>query len=450
MKKASACFKAYDIRGRLPDELNPELAEKIARAFAAICGVKKVVVGHDIRLSSPDLAEAVITGLRRVGVEVVFLGLCATEEVYHATFHLQNQGVDGGVMVTASHNPADYNGMKFVIAGAAPLSGDRLHEMAGLIASDDLLKDQITPGVRADYPDKSAYIQHLLAYVEPARLKPLKIVVNAGNGCAGPILDLLGERLPFSFIHLNHQPDGRFPKGVPNPLLPENRAETAQAVRESGADLGLAWDGDADRCFFWDERGEFVEGYYMVGLLAVEMLRLSPGATILYDPRLTWNTEELVARAGGKAVASKTGHVFIKEKMREERAVYGGEMSAHHYFRDFGFCDSGMISWLLVAALLSRGEAPLSQLLGERMRAYPVSGEINRTVADADAVLAACRERYADGRQEFLDGLSVSYPTWRFNVRKSNTEPLLRLNIETRGDARLLRDKTEELLSFIK
>jgi phosphomannomutase len=450
MKKALACCKAYDIRGRLPDELNVELAEKIGRAFAAVGGLKKVAVGHDIRLSSPALAESVIKGLTACGAEVVFLGLCATEEIYHAAFHLQREDADGGVMITASHNPADYNGMKFVLAGAAPLSSAGLQEMAARIVADDLPAASAKAGGVTNCFDKSAYIEHLLGYIEPAKLRPLKIVANAGNGCAGPILDLLAAHLPFTFVHLNHQPDGHFPKGVPNPLLPENRAETALAVRESGADLGLAWDGDADRCFFWDERGNFIEGYYMVGLLAEEMLRLAPGATILYDPRLTWNTEDLVARAGGRAVMSKTGHVFIKERMREEQAAYGGEMSAHHYFRDFGFCDSGMISWLLVASLLSRREIPLSELVSSMMAAYPVSGEINRTVADAGAVLAALKARHASGKREFLDGLSVSYPTWRFNVRKSNTEPLLRLNVETRGDEKLLREKTEELLSFMK
>ena len=450
MKKAPACFKAYDIRGRLPDELNPQLATKIGRAFVAVCRLKKVAVGHDIRLSSPELAAALIEGLREGGADVLFLGLCATEEVYYAAFHRQKDGVDGGVMITASHNPADYNGMKFVVAGAAPLSSENLETMAARIVVDDLPAKAAVPGEKEDFFDKSAYIEHLLSYIEPVRLRPLKIVANGGNGCAGPILDLLAPRLPFTFIRLNHQPDGRFPKGVPNPLLPENRAETAIAVRESGADLGLAWDGDADRCFFWDERGDFIEGYYMVGLLAGEMLRLAPGATILYDPRLIWNTEELVAAADGKAVMSKTGHAFIKEKMRKEGAVYGGEMSAHHYFRDFGFCDSGMISWLLVASLVACGQVPLSEMVAARIRAYPVSGEINRTVANADAVLATLQARYADGRQEFLDGLSVSYPSWRFNVRKSNTEPLLRLNVETRGDSGLLREKTEELLSLIK
>jgi len=450
MKKALACCKAYDIRGRLPDELNVELAQKIGRAFIAVCGLKKVVVGHDIRLSSPALAEALMQGLTGSGAEVVFLGLCATEEIYHAAFHMQRQGVDGGVMITASHNPADYNGMKFVIAGAAPLSSESLREMAARIVADDLPAASAKPGGISNCFDKSAYIEHLLGYIEPAKLRPLKIVANAGNGCAGPLLDLLAAHLPFAFIHLNHQPDGHFPKGVPNPLLPENRAETALAVRESGADFGLAWDGDADRCFFWDERGNFIEGYYMVGLLAEEMLRLAPGSTILYDPRLTWNTEDMAARAGGRAVMSKTGHVFIKEKMRQEQAVYGGEMSAHHYFRDFGFCDSGMIPWLLVASLLSRRQTPLSELVASRMAAYPVSGEINRTVADADAVLSTLKAHHTSGKQEFLDGLSVSYPTWRFNVRKSNTEPLLRLNVETRGDQSLLREKTEELLSLIK
>ncbi len=445
------CFKAYDIRGKVPDELNPPLAADIGRAFAAVFGVRKVAVGYDIRLSSPDLVAALNRGLLESGVDVVNLGLCGTEEVYHAAFSLEDQGVDGGVIVTASHNPADYNGMKLVIRGARPVTGESgLVRMAEMIAGRQLPPPAAVAGKQTDLLSKDPYIRHLLGYVQPAELQPLKLVVNSGNGGAGAIVDLLAPHLPFEFIRLNHPPDGRFPKGVPNPLLPENRAETAAMVRASGADLGIAWDGDFDRCFFWDERGEFIDGYYLVGLLAMAMLEQQPGGTILYDPRLTWNTEELVRAAGGRAVMTKTGHAFIKERMRREDAIYGGEMSAHHYFRDFGYCDSGMIPWLLVCSLLSRKKTSLSRLVTERMAAYPISGEINRRVADADAVISRIDQAYAGGVKENLDGLSVSFADYRFNIRKSNTEPLLRLNVESRGDVQLMQEKTAELLEYMK
>ena len=446
-----SCFKAYDIRGRVPEQLNPDLAYDIGRAFASVCKVTQVAVGHDIRLSSQDLADHVIQGLRDSGVNVIDLGLCGTEEIYFAAFSREAEGVDGGIIVTASHNPANYNGMKFVIRGARPVSAESgLQEMGRMITEKAFFqKADSQGGLRSSF-DKMPYIRHLLTYVKTGELKPLKIVVNSGNGCAGAIIDLLEPFLPFTFIRLNHQADGTFPKGVPNPLLPENRQETAEMVRSTGADLGLAWDGDFDRCFFWDEQGDFIEGYYIVGLLAVEMLRLEPGAKILYDPRLTWNTEELVTAAGGIPVMTKTGHAFIKERMRRENAVYGGEMSAHHYFRSFGYCDSGMIPWLLVCSLLSRSNTALSSLVAERMRAFPVSGEINREVADADTVIDTIARIYQNGTFDHVDGLSVSFPQYRFNIRKSNTEPLLRLNVESRGDTQLMNDKTKELLDLIK
>lgn len=446
-----ACLKAYDIRGRVPDELNHELARQIGRGFAAVYGLTRVAIGRDIRLSSEDLAAALADGLREMGADVLDLGLCGTEEIYHAAFSMEKDGVDGGVIVTASHNPADYNGMKFVARGARPVTGESgLKEMERLIVEGGLPAPAATPGRLIRFDNKHNYIRHLLGYIDPGALVPLKIVVNSGNGCAGAVIDLLAEHLPFQFIRLHHQPDGSFPHGVPNPLLPENRDETARAVREHGADLGLAWDGDFDRCFFWDETGGFIEGYYIVGLLAREILAREPGAKILYDPRLTWNTEEQVREAGGVPVMTRTGHAFIKERMRLENAIYGGEMSAHHYFREFGYCDSGMIPWLLVAALLSREGKKLSTLVADRMAAFPVSGEINSRVADPDKVIAEMLATYQDGEKDFTDGLSVAYPDYRFNIRKSNTEPLLRLNVETRGDARLLREKTEELLRLIR
>jgi phosphomannomutase len=445
------CFKAYDIRGKVPDELNPDLAVKIGRSFAAVYNLKKVVVGRDIRLSSEDLVQALISGLRDMGVDVLDLGLCGTEEIYHAAFSMEPAGVDGGVIVTASHNPADYNGMKFVIKGARPVTGESgLKEMSQLIATDSLPPSAARSGRLECINNKADYVHHLLGYIDVHKLKPLKIVVNSGNGCAGAIVDLLESHLPFQFVKVYHEPDGTFPHGVPNPLLPEKRAETSRMIREHGADLGIAWDGDFDRCFFWDENGNFIEGYYVVGLLAGEMLKKEPGGKILYDPRLTWNTEEQVASAGGIAVMTRTGHAFIKERMRQENAIYGGEMSAHHYFRDFGYCDSGMIPWLLVCSLLSAKGKRLSELVADRQAAFPVSGEINNRVSDPDAIIARIEERYGDGDKDYTDGLSIAFPAFRFNIRKSNTEPLLRLNVESRGDAKLLQQKTEELLRHIR
>ena len=446
-----ACFKAYDIRGRVPDELNAELARNIGRAFSRIFQPCKVAVGHDIRLSSPELTDALISGLLESGVDVFRLGLCGTEEIYHAAFSLEEQGVDGGIIVTASHNPEDYNGMKFVTKGARPVTGESgLRKMAEVIVADALPQPAVRPGTVTDALNKDDYIRHLLGYVNVSQLAPLKIVVNNGNGCAAPVVDLLERELPFSFVKAHHKPDGTFPNGVPNPLLPEKRDETARLVREHKADMGIAWDGDFDRCFFWDEEGNFIEGYYLVGLLGLELLQQNPGAKILHDPRLTWNTRELVKEAGGIPVLAQTGHAFIKERMRQEDAIYGGEMSAHHYFKSFGYCDSGMIPWLLVASLLSRKKVTLSSLVAERVAAYPVSGEVNNIVEDPDAVIAKIEERFADGEKDYTDGLSVSFPKFRFNIRKSNTEPLLRLNVESRGDVGLMEAKTAELLEIIK
>ncbi len=445
-----SCFKPYDIRGRVPDELNAELAEKVGRAFATVFSLKKVAVGRDIRLSSEDLVSALAAGLQDMGVEVLDLGLCGTEEIYHAAFSMEKSGVDGGVIVTASHNPADYNGMKFVIRGARPVTEESgLKEMAEMIVSDALPPKKEKTGKIKNINNKEKYIEHLLTYIDTEKLKPLKIVVNSGNGCAGAVIDLLEAHLPFTFIKMHHQPDGNFPNGVPNPLLLENREETAEMVKKHGADMGIGWDGDFDRCFFWDEKGEFIEGYYIVGLLAVEMLKKAAGAKILYDPRLIWNSEELIREAGGVPVMTRTGHAFIKERMRQEDAVYGGEMSAHHYFRDFGYCDSGMIPWLLIAALLSKLGVNLSELVADRIVAFPVSGEINNRVDDPDAIIAEVERAYSEGSKDYTDGVSIAFPDFRFNIRKSNTEPLLRLNVESRGDVKLMREKTEDILGLI-
>ncbi|WP_444920964.1 phosphomannomutase [Microbulbifer sp. CnH-101-G] len=443
------CFKAYDLRGRVPDELNTEVAYRVGRAFAQFLRAKRVVVGHDIRLTSGELTDALVNGLRDAGTDVFHIGECGTEEVYFTTFH---GDFDGGICVTASHNPMDYNGMKFVRAGSRPISGDTGLLDIKRLAEENDFAPVAERGSLQRFEHRADFVKHLLGYVDSKALKPLKLVVNAGNGGAGAVVDALAPHLPFEFVRVHHQPDGNFPNGIPNPLLPENRASTAEAVRESGADFGIAWDGDFDRCFFFDENGDFIEGYYVVGLLAEAFLVKHKGAKVVHDPRLLWNTEDIVRTAGGEPVQSKTGHAFIKERMRKEDAIYGGEMSAHHYFRDFAYCDSGMIPWLLVAELVSRSGKTLSQLVGERMAAFPCSGEINSKVQDAAAVIKAAEEKYgADALSvEHVDGLSVAYAEWRFNLRMSNTEPVIRLNVESRGDKALMREKTEELLKLIR
>jgi len=442
------CFKAYDVRGRVPDQLNEAIARRIGRAYAQVIEPRQVVVGHDIRLSSEAIKAALVQGLVEQGVDVYDIGLCGTEEIYFATSHA---GMDGGIAVTASHNPKDYNGMKFVREDSRPISGDTgLFDIRALAERDEF-QPAARPGQVHQLDTSAAYVRHLLSYVELAALKPLKIVVDAGNGGAGRVVDLLEPHLPFEFIRLHHEPDGNFPNGVPNPLEPENRAATIAAVREHGADLGLAWDGDFDRCFFFDEHGDFVEGYYVVGLLAEAFLKRQGPARVVHDPRLVWNTIDIVESLGGEAVQSKTGHAFIKERMRLENAVYGGEMSAHHYFRDFAYCDSGMIPWLLVTGLVCAAGKGLSTLVSERVAAYPCSGEINRTIGDPAAVLARVEAVYRGQAIsiEYIDGLSMAFANWRFNLRMSNTEPVVRLNVESRGDAALMQAKTRELLGLI-
>jgi phosphomannomutase/phosphomannomutase/phosphoglucomutase len=441
-------FKAYDIRGRVPDELNEDVAYRIGRAYAEFLKPSRVIVGRDIRLSSEALCSALSRGLTDGGSDVFDIGICGTEQVYFATFH---EGMDGGIMVTASHNPMDYNGMKLVREGSRPISGDSgLNEIREIVRANSFaIKGKTGAVTSLDIDD--AYIAHLLAYVDVAALRPLKVVVNAGNGCAGGSIDLLEKHLPFEFIKIHHDPDGNFPNGIPNPLLPENRAATINAINEHKADIGIAWDGDFDRCFLFDETGNFIEGYYIVGLLASAFLAKHPQARIIHDPRLTWNTVDIVLDAGGTPVMSKTGHAFIKERMRAEDAVYGGEMSAHHYFRDFAYCDSGMIPWLLVLEIMCNKGKTLSELVGERMRLFPASGEINRTVKNSAAVIAKIENAFYEGvlLVDRTDGLSMEFPQWRFNLRSSNTEPVLRLNVESRADELLMRSKTEEILQIM-
>ncbi|ROO25704.1 phosphomannomutase [Salinisphaera orenii] len=439
-------FKAYDVRARVPDELDADLARRIGRAYAAEIGARTVVVGRDMRLSSAELADALIEGLTAGGADVLDIGLCGTEEVYYVTF---SQATDGGIMVTASHNPKDYNGLKFVREGARPISSD-----TGLFDIEKRTHDNDFPtpartGERRALDHRPGYIDFLLGQIRPENLRPLRIVANPGNGCAGLIVDPLSERLPLEIVRLHFEPDGELPNGIPNPLLPENREATAAAVREHGADFGVAWDGDFDRCFFFDENGEFIEGYYIVGLIAQMLLAMNPGEAIVHDPRLTWNTLAQVRENGGTPVQSKSGHSFMKQVMREADALYGGEMSAHHYFRDFSYADNGHIPWLVMAQLISESGKPLSTLVAERIAAYPASGEINREIGDPDAALADLERHYGAAAQsiEHVDGLSMDFGEWRFNVRRSNTEPVVRLNVETRGDIELMRAKTDELLA---
>jgi phosphomannomutase len=439
-----SCFKAYDLRGRVPDQLNPKLAELIGRAYVEVTGAKKIIVGCDIRLSSCEISEALCSGLMAAGADVYDIGLCGTEMVYFATSHY---GMDGGIMVTASHNPRDHNGMKMVGPESRPISSDNgLNDIRDRVLEP--FADAHEQGRYEALNTMSVYIDHLLGYINGADLTPLKLVVNAGNGGAGLVIDELEAHLPFEFVKVHHDADGHFPNGVPNPILEENRTATADAVNASGAVMGIAWDGDYDRCFFFDENGRFIEGYYIVGLLADQFLRKTGAGKVIHDPRLIWNTLDLVAAAGGVAVESKTGHAFIKQRMRDEDAVYGGEMSAHHYFRDFAYCDSGMIPWLLVAERLCQAGCTLSSLIDARIEAYPASGEINRTITDPATVIAAIEAKYGAGANSVshVDGVSVEYDDWRFNLRMSNTEPVVRLNVESRGDIPLMRAKTDELL----
>ena len=460
---AITCFKAYDIRGQLGTQLDEAIAYRIARAFAQWLKPKSIVLGGDIRESSATLKAALANGLRDEGVNVLDLGMVGTEEVYFATFHL---GVDGGIEVTASHNPIDYNGFKLVREGSRPISADSgLAEIRALAEAQHYeLVDGRDPTVvdadRGGYElvdTREEYVEHLMTYIDPVSFTPMRLVVNAGNGAAGPAIDALEKafaelHIPVELVKICHEPDGTFPNGIPNPILTENRSVTSDAVLKYQADMGIAWDGDFDRCFLFDEQGRFIEGYYIVGLLAEAFLQKERGARIIHDPRLVWNTVEQVEQNGGVAVQTKAGHAFIKERMRAEDAIYGGEMSAHHYFRDFAYCDSGMIPWLLVAELICRKEKPLSALVDERIAAYPSSGEINLTVSDAPTVIKAIEAQYAADALDvdYTDGLSVSFADWRFNLRASNTEPVIRLNVESRGDIALMKQQTEKLLESIR
>ena len=450
------CFKAYDIRGQLGTELDESVAYRIGRAYAEFLKPKNVVLGGDIRLTSESLKAALSEGIRDAGADVLDIGMVGTEQVYFASSHLQ---ADGGIEVTASHNPIDYNGMKPIREGSRPISSD-----TGLLDIKRMAEENnfspIDAARRGGYTQVSImqeYLDHLCGYVDFPAIKPIKLVMNAGNGAAGPVVDAIEARfkslqLPIEIIKIHNTPDGSFPNGIPNPLLPENRGSTIDAVLQHGADMGIAWDGDFDRCFMIDEKGNFIEGYYIVGLLAEAFLLKTPGAKIIHDPRLTWNTIDVAAKNGGQAIQSKTGHAFIKERMRAEDAVYGGEMSAHHYFRDFFYCDSGMIPWLLVMELISSSGRPLSDLVRAMVEAYPSPGEINRTIADPAKAIRQVKQHYEAKALviDEIDGISMEFTDWRFNLRMSNTEPVVRFNVETRGDRELLKQRQNEVLAILE
>ena len=448
------CFKAYDIRGKLGTQLNEDIAYRIGRAYGEYLQAKKVVVGSDVRLTSESLKMALAKGLQDAGVDVIDIGQVGTEEVYFATFYL---GVDGGIEVTASHNPIDYNGMKLVRENAKPISGDTgLNEIRALAEKGRFI-NVVTRGKYQKIDIIKPYIDHLMSYIKRDNLnKKLKLVINSGNGVAGHVIDAIEQRfklenIPIEFIKVHHEPNGHFPHGIPNPLLPECREDTRQAVINNNADMGIAFDGDFDRCFLFDEKGQFIEGYYIVGLLAESFLLKEHGAKIIHDPRLTWNTIEVVEKNGGIPIQSKTGHAFIKERMRTEDAIYGGEMSAHHYFRDFAYCDSGMIPWLLVTELLCVKKQPLSLLVNQRIEAYPVSGEINRILTNPDQAIELVKQQFLSVPHtiDMTDGLSMDFGDWRFNLRVSNTEPVVRLNVEAHGNKQLMEEKLQQLLSLM-
>ncbi|SHF61121.1 phosphomannomutase CpsG [Vibrio gazogenes] len=448
------CFKAYDIRGRLGDELNEDIAYRIGRAYAEHLHPQCIVIGGDVRLSSESLKMALANGLQDGGVDVIDIGMTGTEEIYFAA---QSLPVDGGIEVTASHNPMDYNGMKLVREGARPISGNSgLREIQQLAEQNEFSPVEKC-GVYRKQDHLSSYVDHLMTYIFPENFRPLKIVVNSGNGAAGHVIDEIERRfqdlnIPVTFVKVHHEADGNFPNGIPNPLLPECRADTSKAVVEHQADFGIAWDGDFDRCFLFDETGAFIEGYYIVGLLAEAFLKKHPGSKIIHDPRLFWNTIDVVQRAGGVPILSKTGHAFIKERMRREDAIYGGEMSAHHYFKTFGYCDSGMIPWLLIAELLCVKEMRLSQTVQKTILAYPSSGEINSKLDNPIEAITRIRNAFKDDARvvDETDGISMEFVDWRFNLRYSNTEPVVRLNVESKANSSLMENKTTDILTLLR
>jgi len=442
------CFKTYDVRGVVPDELNPCIAYRIARATIQVLGAKSVVIGHDIRVSGRLLAEAIFCACKDEGAISTFIGECGTEEVYFANFYLN---ADVGIMITASHNPEQYNGLKIVGKDCVPLSRATIEEIAHRTDTIELDSDDLSGVPDKEESLRQSYKSFLLSQIDTTQLSSMKVVANPGNGGAGAIIDLLRNSLPFEFVVINGEPDGTFPNGVPNPLLPANRESTGKAVVENGAHFGIAWDGDFDRCFFFNEKGEYVEGYYVVSILAAFLLRQSPGETVVYEPRLLWDTLDTLSLESGKAKISPTGHAFFKQAMRDSNAIYGGEISAHHYFRSFRYCDNGTLPWLIIGAILSESNCSLSSLIQEHRERFPCCDEQNFTIEEPQAAINKIELLYKGECEEIdrTDGLSMSFEDWRFNVRCSNTEPLVRLNLETRGNKHLLETKLRELRTIL-
>ena len=441
-------FKAYDIRGKLPHEINSEIAYRVGNATAKYLSAKKMVLGRDIRASSNELSESMALGLMDAGVDVIDIGECGTENVYYATGELKSCG---GIMVTASHNPSDYNGFKIVGDNAKPISSETgLVDIRKLAESDQRLISEKKGNL--EYRDlNQSYVKKIISFIDSDSLDKLKVVMNPGNGGAGVYAELISKNMPIEVIKLNFDPDSSFPNGIPNPMIKENRVSTSQAVIDNEADVGIAWDGDFDRCFFFDEKGNFIEGYYLVGLLAKSFLNKNCNEKVIYDPRLTWNTIDVVQRYGGDAIQCQSGHSFIKKSMRDNDAVYGGEMSAHHYFRDFYYCDSGMIPWLLILEMISIEKMPLSHMIQKYRDRFPVSGEINLKVNNTKKIIELIKEYYLDDATgvDETDGVGMEFEKWRFNLRASNTEPLIRLNVESYNNESLMNEKTKELVDRI-
>jgi phosphomannomutase len=442
-------FKAYDIRGIYPSELDEEGAEAVGRAFVEVFEPKRIAVGHDMRVSSPAMADAVVRGASQVGAEVLELGLVGTEMVYFAVGEL---GLDGGIAVTASHNPKDYTGLKIVRAGALPVGGDSgLGEIRDRAMAEPATPEEQSPGPVSSYDVWPKYVDRVLSFVDPSAIKPLKIVIDAGNGMGGVMLPPVLERLPqVETIRYFFEPDGTFPNHLPNPLLPENREFIVGKTLEEAADFGAAFDGDADRCFFIDDSGEFVPGDFVTALFAESVLQKEPGAKIIYDVRASWAVPDTIERDGGIPLVNRVGHAFIKQRMREEDAAFAGEVSGHYYFRDFTRADSGVIPFLLMLQLVSEKDQKLSEALRPLRERYFITGELNTPVPDVDAKLRELEERFGyEGRVSHLDGLSVDAEDWHMNVRPSNTEPLLRLNLEARTPE-LMKRKRDEVLALIR
>lgn len=443
------CFKSYDIRGKLGRDMDGDVAERIGRGFAQAMRPRRVVLGRDCRVTSPELAKAVANGLCAQGVDVIDIGECGTEEVYFATAHL---GADGGIEVTASHNPIDYNGMKLVGPGARPLTKDEFAAVEDTATKADFAA---SPHGQVTHTNtRDAYANHIARMLGETTLAPSKLLVNAGNGVGGAAFDAVLAHLSSEQVQItriNHAPDGTFPLGVPNPLLPENQAQTGDAVRANGCDLGVAWDGDCDRCFFFDAQGRFVEGEYVVALLAQAMLAQTPGAAIVHDDRVVLNTRKTIRASGGIPIRARTGHAYMKTEMRRHNAVYGGELSAHHYFRDFMYCDSGIIPVFVMLKLLSRTNKSLEELVTKMRCSVASSGEINFIVNNPSEVMQKLEDHLGPEAQkvDYFDGLNLVFETWRANVRASQTEPYLRLNVESTKGAQDVQTHVDMIKTLI-